>query len=200
MNNKIFKRINYNSKAAIFILSLFISFIFIANADAQARRIRVERVNPAPVRVVHGPHNYTTVVVGSRKYFYDGGSFYTRTRAGYNVIPAPIGARIRILPVGCINMRIGAMDYYYYNGVYYNFLPDQNEYVVVEKPAGADNVQDLKLDQVKMYDGSTLLGVFQGATDSTISLKIGDQVRDINISDIISIEFAPSIDDKASPK
>jgi hypothetical protein len=51
-----------------------------------------------------------------------------------------------------------------------------------------------------MNDGTTVEGVFQSATDSTVTLKVGDQNRDINISDIISINFAPTINEKSESK
>jgi len=206
MDNKMLKFLKYKNFTLIFILALISSFVFFTKTFAQERREHserrehIERMEHPPVRVTHQPQNYVGVVVGSRRYFYNGGSFYVRARGGYNVVAAPIGARIRVLPAGFVSLRIGDLDYYYFNGIYYTYLPDQSGYVVVEKPADADNVVDLKLDQVKMYDGTTVEGVFQGATDSTITLKVGDDIRDINISDIISITFAPPTNENSAPK
>ena len=87
-----------------------------------------------------------------------------------------------------------------YNGIYYNYLPGEGIYVVVQKPPNVDNPENLKLDRIKLYDGSVLNGVFQGATDSTITLRMNDEDRVINIGDIISIKFAPTISDSNEQK
>ena len=202
MKNKTCKYLNYKNFAFILILSVILSFAFLTETNAQVIRghIGIGIGINAPVRVVHEHHNYTSVVVGSRRYYYDAGTFYVKARGGYNVVAAPIGARIRVLPVGFVSVRAGGMNYYYFNGVYYSYIPDQACYVVVEKPANADNVATLKWDQVKLYDGSIVEGLFQGATDSKITIKVGDQNRDINISDIISITFAPTVNDDQQQK
>jgi len=193
MKNRMVIISNFNKRAFMFFLILIISMSFYSQTNAQGRRGHSEkRYEP---RIGYYSHNYERVDIGTRRYFYRNGSFYRRTRRGFNVIAAPIGARIRVLPYGFVTFRIGSLDYFYYNGVYYNFLPDQNVYVVVQKPANADNNSNLKLDQVKLYNGSVLYGVFQGATDSTITLRVGNQNQDINISNIISINFAPFISD-----
>lgn len=202
MKNKTCKSLNYNKIVLMLILSLMVSFAFLTETNAQVIRghIGIGIGIAAPVRVTHEHHNYVNVMVGSRRYYYDAGTFYIRARGGYTVVAAPIGARIRALPAGFVSVRIGGMDYYCFNGVYYSYLPDQETYVVVEKPAAADNTANMKFDQVKLYDGSIVEGVFQGATDSAITLKVGDQNRDINISDIISITFAPTINDNSQQK
>lgn len=178
----------------VFFLVAILLFISEDNAQVRRRRVEVRKV-ALPVMFVPNLHNYTSVVVGSKRYFFEGGTFFVRSRGGFKVVSAPIGARIRVLPVGFTILRIGGLDYYYYNGVYYNFLPDQNVYVVVEKPAVVNKVTNLKLDQVKLYNGSVINGIFQGATDSTITIRVGNHNQDINITDIISIYFAPTISD-----
>lgn len=111
-----------------------------------------------------------------------------------------IGARFRVLPFGYTSFWIGGIPYYYYDGFYYQYYPEDGVYVVVEKPNGADTVQSLKFDQVKLYDGSTLEGVFEGATNSSVTLRIGNDDHDIKISDIVSITFAQSIQDSTQVK
>ncbi len=193
MKSRIIKIFQYNKMAFILTVTLFISLSLFSQSHAQGRRNHPERMYQP--RVDHRSQNYVRVDVGSKRYFYRNGSFYRRTRWGFNVIAAPIGARIRVLPYGFVTYRFGGLDYFYYNGIYYNYLPDQNVYVVVQKPANTDNNSNLKLDQVKLYNGSVMYGIFQGATDSTITLRVGNQDQDINISNIISINFAPSISD-----
>jgi Family of unknown function (DUF6515) len=177
----------------ILLMTIFMSFSFLNETNAQVRRVRV--IHRRPVRIEQLPPHYVNVVVGPRRFFYNRGIFYRRTRRGYTVVTAPIGARIGVLPVGFVRLRIGGAYYFYFNGVYYNYIPQDRVYVVVEKPSGADNVSELKLDQLKMYDGSTLQGVFQSATDSTIIFNVNNEDRVIPINNIISITFAPSIQD-----
>ena len=140
---------------------------------------------------------FSTDANAQRRGYGRGGGFYygghsVGVRHGYFYAP-PIGTRIRVLPLGYVSFWMDGLEYFYYDGLYYRYFPDDGVYVVVEKPKGAEKASNLKFDQVKMYDGSVLEGVFAGATDSTITLKIGDKDHDINISDIISINFAPTI-------
>ena len=195
MNNKIAEHLNFERIALLSILILITSLVYLDKADAQSRRGHKMRREPAPVRIMPRFRNYTPVFVGSRRYYYNHGVFYRRAQGGYRVIPAPIGARIRYLPAGFLTLTFGGLNYYCYNGVYYSYLPGQDAYVVVEKPANSETMSNLKLDQVKLYDGTTLQGVFQSGTDSTITLRVGNQDRDIYINNIISIFFAPSIND-----
>jgi Family of unknown function (DUF6515) len=115
-------------------------------------------------------------------------------RYGHYFAPR-IGARVRFLPPGYIPFWVGGFEYYYYDGLYYQYFPTDKVYVVINKPSGADTAPNLKFDQVKIYDGSTLEGIFEGGTDSTITLRVGNEDHDININDVVSITFAPSIED-----
>jgi hypothetical protein len=204
MNTGSYKYLNYKSLALTLILAFIVLFTFSSETNAQIIRGRIGigiRVRePAHVRVEHVPHNYISVYVGPRRYYYDEGAWYMRGRAGYTVVAAPVGARIKALPAGYVTLQFGGTNYYCYNGVYYTYIPDQETYVVVEKPVGAETTSDMKYDEVKLYDGSIVEGVFQGATVNSVTIKVGDQNREINISDIKSITFAPTISDDQSPK
>jgi hypothetical protein len=200
------KAIIKTSIDATLIFTLIISavFIFSLNTFGQHRERGAVWQRNAPRHVMVRPvplmRNYARVQVPGRNYFYRDGSFYRRDRLGYHIIAAPIGARVGFLPFGYLMFRFGALDYYYYNGIYYNYLPGENCYVVVQKPADVNNPENLKLDQIKLYDGSILNGIFQGATDSTVTLRMNDQDRVVNIGDIISIQFAPTISDNTEQK
>ena len=120
-------------------------------------------------------------------------------RHGYLFAPS-IGTRFRVLPFGYTSFWINGIPYYYYDDIYYQYYPADGVYVVVKKPDGVANNQNLKFDQVRLYDGSTLEGVFQSATSDAITLRIGDKNHDINISNVVSITFAPSIQDSTKQK
>jgi Family of unknown function (DUF6515) len=190
MKYKLCKYGNFNNLTLMGIILL--SFLIISTINAQARRGHVV-VRKRVVRVEHLPPHYETIVIHKKNYFYNNGFFYRRGPRGYSIIRAPIGARLRVLPVGYTIVKFGGLSYYYFNGAYYYYVPAENVYVVVEKPADAVNTPENKFDQVKLYDGSTVEGVFQSATDSTISIEVKDEIQEIPINNIISITFASSI-------
>ncbi len=194
MKNIIRKYENFN-KVTLFIAIIFLLLLFLAETNAQVRRghPKVERRRVA--RIEHLPPHYETIVVHKKNYFYHNGFFYNRGPRGYVVIGAPIGARLRVLPLGYTIVKFGGLSYYYLNGAYYNYIPSENVYVVVDRPGNPPNAPSSNLDQVKLYDGSTIEGIFQSGTDSTITLKVNNEMREIPINNIISITFAQSIPD-----
>ncbi len=193
MKEEMVKCLEYRKIIMTLALVLITTLMFFSETEAQRRRDdKIRRDNRAE-RVLPFLHNYTRIAVGPRNYYYNAGTFYVRSRRGYSIIQAPVGARIRTLPVGFAQLSFGGLNYYYFNGTYFRYFPDQHVYIVVENPSNAQNVSNLKLDQVKLYNGSVLYGIFQSGTDSTITLRVGNEDEDIYISDIISINFAPSI-------
>lgn len=120
-------------------------------------------------------------------------------RHGYNFAPS-IGTRFRVLPFGYMSFWFNGIPYYYYDDIYYQYYPADGVYVVVKKPDGVANSQNLKFDEVKLADGSSIEGIFQGATDSTITLQIGNQSHDIDINDVVSINFARTVQDSTQTK
>ena len=192
MKSKVFKFSKLNK--AVFLAGIFIfSILFLAEVNAQVRREHPRAERRRAVRIEHLPHHYETIVVHRNNYFYHNGFFYRRGPRGYILINAPIGARIRALPLGYTIVRFGGLSYYYLNGAYYNYIPSENVYVVVNKPGNALNLPSNNLDQVKLYDGSTVEGIFQSGTDSTITIEVNNEMREIPINNIISITFAQSI-------
>ena len=182
-----------NLKKVIFYLSfIIILVVFTAESNAQVRRGHPV-VRRKVVRVDHLPGHYETAMVHKNTYFYNNGFFYRRGPQGYAIIHPPIGARIRVLPRGYTIVKFGGLSYFYINGAYYNYIPAEKVYVVVDKPENVPNAPSSNLDQVKMYDGSFLEGVFQSGTDSTITININGDMREIPINEINSITFAQSI-------
>lgn len=89
------------------------------------------------LRVLPGP--YVRIMFGGFPYFYYSGVFYQSYNSGYIVVSAPIGAFVTSLPEGFIAFTIGLATYYYINDTYYTCDDRREGYVVVEKPAGADD-------------------------------------------------------------
>jgi hypothetical protein len=96
------------------------------------------RFHPIGFRINILPRPYIRVVIGGLPYFYFSGVYYRPYASGYIVVSAPIGAFISSLPEGFIAFTIGLTTYYYVNDAYYIWDDMRGGYVVVEKPAGAD--------------------------------------------------------------
>lgn len=84
------------------------------------------------------PSNSVRVMVGSNIYYFYAGVFYQPRGADYVAVKAPTGAILKGLPAGVVAFSLGLTTYYMLNDVYYLWNPDEEGYVVVEKPQGAD--------------------------------------------------------------
>ena len=63
------------------------------------------------------PRSHRNLVVRNRPYYYHGGQFFERrhNRRGYVVVRAPLGARVRSLPLGYVSFGLGGRRYYHVN-------------------------------------------------------------------------------------
>jgi len=75
--------------------------------------------------------------VAGALFFYHLGKYYKETAEGYVPVPAPIGARIELLPSGCTSVRVHGRRYFNCSEVYYE--PYGNGFVVVEPPVPVEN-------------------------------------------------------------
>ena len=180
---------------------LLASLMVIPSANAQRRRVYVARSYGA--RMVATPSHPYPVVVGGRRFFYSGGYFYRGGRRGYFMVTAPLGARIRVLPYGFWSFNVGPVPYYCFGGVYYQYIPDENIYVVVQKPNGAPSsppaANDTE-DRATLTDGTTVSGTFVGADADSVHFEVNGQLQSISISKVTSINFAPSTIDTTGGK
>ena len=72
---------------------------------------------------------YTQVDVGSNRYYYNAGVFYSGDPGHYVAIDAPVGAIVYNVPSGYERDEIDGVVYYRYGDVYYR--PNGNRYEVV---------------------------------------------------------------------
>lgn len=110
------------------------------SAQAQMRR-RVVRPRNVPVvgHVVRTlPRGYVRLSVGGFPYFYYGGVFYHHRPSGYEVVGAPAGSTISSVPEEATLITVGSNTYSYFEGAFYIWDPDEDAYVVVEPPVGAE--------------------------------------------------------------
>jgi hypothetical protein len=117
---------------------LIVAVVGPARADQDRRHDRRAYIVPPGHRVRSLPPRYTPIVVNRRPYYYYGGLFYQPYYPSYVVVNAPIGARVGWLPPGYVSFGLGGHNYAYFNATFYLWDPPQRNYIVVEKPAGAD--------------------------------------------------------------
>jgi len=86
--------------------------------------------------------------------YYDcDGVYYKKDNDKYQVVPAPVGTRVKELPKNSLEFTLDGAPYYYYFGTFY--IPVNGQYEIVEPPLGAevDSIPD-GYDKV-MIDGQT---------------------------------------------
>ncbi len=132
------------------------------------------------------PPQHIKVVVKDNDYFFHSGAWYTHGPAGYKLIIAPRGARVKVLPVGYAVVVIGGINYYHYYGAYYRFDDQTAEYYVVDPP---EEVQTT--DVLYLVDGDILKGTYLGGNEDTVQFQVGEDVNEIDLTDIVSISFEP---------
>lgn len=93
------------------------------------------------------PAGFLTLSLAGGLFYYHMGTYYRPSDRGYIVVPAPIGARIRVLPEECSPLYIDGRRYFVCDDVYY--LPDGDGYLVVERPARRDYRVDVG-DEVRI--------------------------------------------------
>jgi hypothetical protein len=71
-------------------------------------------------------------------YYFHGGVWYRPNGGGFVVVGPPIGVFVPVLPAYYTTVWFGGFPYYYANDTYYNWVPAQGQYEVVDPPAGAD--------------------------------------------------------------
>jgi hypothetical protein len=71
-------------------------------------------------------------------YYFHGGVWYRPYGGRFVVVGPPVGVFVPFLPAYYTTVWFGGFPYYYANDTYYNWVPAQGQYEVVDPPAGAD--------------------------------------------------------------
>jgi hypothetical protein len=94
---------------------------------------------PARGAVVHElPGGYRPYFFHGEHYYFYGGAWYHPGLGGFVVVGPPIGLFVATLPAFYTTLWFGGVPYYYANDAYYQWNADQNGYVIVNPPPGAD--------------------------------------------------------------
>ncbi|OGR15795.1 MAG: hypothetical protein A2X81_15790 [Desulfobacterales bacterium GWB2_56_26] len=78
------------------------------------------------------PTDVFSLTLGGGTFFYHFGTYYRHTGAGYVVVEAPVGARVRILPDDCSDFYADGIRYYECGDVYYESV--DGDFIVIEGP------------------------------------------------------------------
>ena len=77
------------------------------------------------------------------RFFYSGGVWYAPYGPRFVVVGAPLGVFVPVLPPFYNTIWFGGVPYYYANDTYYQWVPDQNQYEVVQPP-GDDSAAQMQ--------------------------------------------------------
>jgi hypothetical protein len=186
------------SKLHLIVIAALLMAVVISTEGLAARRV-IGRKGPKQTQVVVTkrhvvkphviealPPDPIRVVVKDKDYFFHRGIWYGPGSDGYKVIVAPRGARVKVLPVGHTVVIIGGVNYYHYYGAYYRFDDQTSEYYVVDPPEDAQTT-----DILYLVDGDVLKGRYIGGNDQLVRFQVGDEISEIDLTDIVSISFEP---------
>lgn len=97
--------------------------------------------------VIHTlPSTAFMLSLGGLSYYYYDGLFYHPYRGAYRVIAPPVGIIVPSLPMGYSIIKWYDRDYYFYDNVYYEWLPYERGYRVVELPSSSPMQQSFNTD------------------------------------------------------
>ncbi len=104
---------------------------------------------------------YGAVVIRHRNmdYHYNNGYYYRPYGNSFRVTCAPMGMRIRTLPLGCFSWNVGPQVFFYFGGTFYSQIPQTREYEVIRPQIGSivPNIPD-DYNEISR-NGETLLEV-----------------------------------------
>lgn len=72
---------------------------------------------------------------GGLDYYLWNGIYYRNFDGRYEMVPAPVGYRVKNLPKGYVELSVGGLTYFYYYGSFY--VPNGRKFEVVPAPVGA---------------------------------------------------------------
>jgi hypothetical protein len=87
------------------------------------------------------PHGGQAIDYHRGHYRYDRGQWFLGGDLGWVVVDAPLGAFVSALPPFYTTVMFDGVPYYYANDTYYVWSDDQQEYEVVDPPAGIEQPQ-----------------------------------------------------------
>jgi hypothetical protein len=110
------------------------------------RRYNHNRYYPrSGYRVRELPRGYRVFTHHRERYYFDDGIWYRPGFNGFYVSTPPIGLTLSLLPPYYTTIWANGVPYYYADGVYYRWQPDQRTYMVSAPPPDKEVVEDTVL-------------------------------------------------------
>ncbi|GLS83670.1 DUF6515 family protein [Paraferrimonas haliotis] len=113
------------------VLTLFMAVaanaLYVGDAFAKAK---------SPKVVKHLPKGHVHLHHRGHRYWYYQGYYYRPYRSSYQIVSAPLGVEVKVLPVGYTKWVVGGVEYYQFADQYYRFNRKKQAYVVVKRPRG----------------------------------------------------------------
>jgi hypothetical protein len=187
----------HRSSHAVWFVVLAAAFLVQPGDAYSQRRADGRSLRRHPTVLGNLPREHSRILVGGREYYYAGGVFYRSGPHGIVVTAAPLGARIKVLPVGYLSVRFGGVPLLLYSGTYYRYDPVGEEYVVVAPPAGPADTTSVSapplFDRMVLTSGEAMDGTYMGGTKSTLQFEVAGEVKEFPVDEIKSIVFAPPV-------
>lgn len=95
------------------------------------------------------PYGYYPFYYGASLYYYGGGMYYQQTDDNFTVVEPPVGAEVKQLPEEARSIVINGVQYYEFNGVYYQPITKDNG-TIAYQIAGKDG--QLNTDDINPQD------------------------------------------------
>jgi len=114
--------------------------------------------------VVHQPPpNGLPLIYAGISFIFNNGIYYRQYQQGYTVVRPPAGLKIRYMPNGYEIIIINGRQYYFYQGIYYDF--DSGYYRVINEPVNnviyTDSAAPLLIQPIETPQGSASQSGFQ---------------------------------------
>ncbi len=93
------------------------------------------------------PRQHYVIPYRNSRYYFSGGIWYQPFRDHFSIITPPIGIVVPVLPPFYTTVWVGGLPYYYADGVYYRWRPEERAYIVTNPPPESEVVEPSTLPE-----------------------------------------------------
>lgn len=158
----------------------------VARQRPKRTQVVVKRRVAKPHVIKALPPTRVRAVVKDKDCFCHAGVWYGQGADGFRIIVAPRGARAKVIPTGHTAVAIGGITYYHYYGTYDHSDEPTAKFYMADPPEEAQTT-----DIVYLVDDDVLKGTYLGGDEEKIQFQVGEQVHEIDLTDVVSVSFEP---------